>query len=60
MTARCWIKPVRLAVVFERPGAAPVRIDCTDGKKAVLAAVRLLLTQRRLQHGDKLTVKATG
>jgi hypothetical protein len=47
-----------LAVVFERDGEAPVRIDAADGRKAMLRAAAMLLDHQELCPGDRLTVEA--
>jgi hypothetical protein len=51
-------EPDALAVVFERNGEAAVRIAVTDGDKAILRAVSILLERRPLQVGDRLTIEA--
>jgi hypothetical protein len=51
-------EPDALAVVFERTGEAAVRIAVTDGDKAILRAVSILLERRPLQVGDRLTIEA--
>jgi hypothetical protein len=51
-------RPDALAVVFERNGEATVRITVTDGDKAILRAVSILLERRPLQAGDRLTIEA--
>jgi hypothetical protein len=58
MTARCAEPLQALVVVFERSGAEPVRVDAAGGEKAVLAAVKVLLTRSRLQPGDRLMIEA--
>jgi hypothetical protein len=60
MVAHCSEPPKPLAVVFERPGEPPVRLDAADGRQAVTHAVGLLITSRKLQPGDRLTVEAAG
>jgi hypothetical protein len=59
MVARVKHEPDALAVVFERDGEEPIRIEVADGDKALLRAVAILLAHRRLHVGDKLTVVAT-
>ena len=49
--------PDALAVVFERNGETAVRIAVTDGEKATLRAVSILLERRPLQVGDRLTIE---
>jgi hypothetical protein len=59
MIARIKPEPGMLAVVFERDGEEPVRIEAPNGQSALLRAVGLLLSRCcRLQPGDKLTVEA--
>jgi hypothetical protein len=58
MVARVKHEPDALAVVFERDGEEPIRVEAADGEKAVLRAVTILLAHRRLHVGDKLTVTA--
>jgi hypothetical protein len=58
MVARVKHEPDALAVVFERNGEDPIRIEAADGDKALLRAVAILLAHRRLHPGDKLSVRA--
>ena len=58
MKARTMPKPTALAVVFERHGEKPVRIEAIHGEKALVRAVALLLARSTLHVGDRLTVEA--
>jgi hypothetical protein len=58
MPGFCKPEPQSLVVVFERDGEEPVRIEAADGEKALIQALKLLLTRNVLRPGDRLTVKA--
>jgi len=58
MVARIKPQPHALAVVFERDGEKPVRIEAIHGEKALVRAVALLLRRSKLHVGDRLTVEA--
>jgi hypothetical protein len=58
MVARTRPEPDALAVVFERDGEKPVRIDAANGEKACIRALTILLAKSKLQLGDRLTVEA--
>jgi hypothetical protein len=51
-------EPDALAVVFERNGEAAIKVAVTDGDKAILRAVSILLDRRPLRAGDRLTIEA--
>ena len=46
-----------LAVTFQRDGEPPSELRAADGREAIAFAVRLLLENRRLRAGDRLTVE---
>jgi hypothetical protein len=58
MVARTKSKPAALVVVFERDGEEPKRVKASSGRQALAFAVGLLITNRELQPGDRLTVEA--
>jgi hypothetical protein len=57
MVTRCRRETGTLSVVFARDGEAPERLQAADGRQAIAHAVRLLLEQRKLRAGDRLTVE---
>jgi hypothetical protein len=57
MVARGRRETGTLAVTFERDGEPPESLQATDGRQAVAQAVGLLLKNRKLRAGDRLTVE---
>jgi hypothetical protein len=57
MVAYCRPDPAALAIVFERDGEEPIRVEAADGERAVLTAVKLLLKRGQLRPGDRLIVE---
>jgi hypothetical protein len=58
MPGSCKPQPQALTIVFERDGEEAVRIEAADGEKALIQALKLLLTRNVLRPGDQLTVEA--
>jgi hypothetical protein len=58
MVARCKPSSPALVVTFERIGDEPIRVEVTDGEKAITRATAMILMHGRLQAGDRLTVTA--
>jgi hypothetical protein len=58
MVARTKPKPTALAVVFERDGEEPIRVEAINSEKALVRAVALLLKRSTLHVGDRLSVEA--
>jgi hypothetical protein len=51
-------EPDALLIVFERDGEEPATRRASGAEQACLFAVRLLIDQRALRAGDRLTVCA--
>jgi len=49
-------EPQALVVTFERVGEEPIRVEVTDGEKAILRATAMILMHGWLQASDRLTV----
>jgi hypothetical protein len=58
MIGRVKREPSGLTITFERDGEEPVLVSVTDGTGALRRAVEMLLANRKLQAGDRLTVEA--
>lgn len=58
MVARTKRPLAALRITFERDGEEPANLVVTDGKKALLRALSMLIAHRELQAGDKLTITA--
>jgi hypothetical protein len=59
MVARVRKEPNLLTVTVEHVGEQPQRITVDGGHMALVVAVGLLMVNRELRPGDKLTVSAT-
>jgi hypothetical protein len=56
MVARVRTESGMLVVVFEREGEEPIRVEVANGEKALIQALRILLTHHELMAFDNLTV----
>jgi hypothetical protein len=54
MVARIRPEPDALVVAFFRDGEDPETVHATDGQRALLMAINLMIRHRRLRAGDHL------
>jgi hypothetical protein len=57
MVARRRCETGTIAVIFSRDGEPPQTERATDANHALEIAVRLLITNRKLRGGDRVTVE---